>query len=99
MSTTLYDFASRQDYEQLKGYGVLSCDHVKLGTIEEVYHPPQESGQADGVRCFRVRPGALTKFFSGQDEVVISERVIRRVYPEGATVVLDVPKRCIDGID
>ena len=48
--------------------------------------------EARGGHYFRVDPGALKKLFSDQDEVFVSETMIREVRPDDDKVVLSIPK-------
>jgi hypothetical protein len=92
MSTTMWNPTTHQDYEQLKGFEVFTSDDEKLGKIDEVFHPPVEMPQARGRHYFKVDPGTLKKLFSDQDEVFVSESMIRRVDTADDRIVLEVPK-------
>ena len=92
MSMTTWTPTTHEDYDTLKGFDVYSSDNEKLGTIKEVHHPAAAMPAARGGHYFRVEPGMLKKLFSDQDEVFVSETMIREVRPEDDKVILSVPK-------
>ena len=86
---------SHDDYETLKGFDVYSSDDEKLGTITEVLHPPTVSSiTATGTdrHYFLIDPGTLKQLFSDQDEVFVSEVMIREVWPQEDKVILSLTK-------
>ncbi|RIK40478.1 MAG: hypothetical protein DCC58_13815 [Chloroflexi bacterium] len=99
MSTTLWNPTTHQDYERLKGFEVYTSDDEKLGKIDEVFHPPVDMPQARGGHYFRVDPGMLKKLFTDQDEIFISEQMIRTVSTNDDKIVLEVPKSHIGQTD
>lgn len=99
MRTSMWNPTTHQDYEQLKGFEVFTSDNEKLGKIDEVYHPPVEMPQARGRHYFKVDPGALKKLFSGQDEVFVSESMIRAIDPTEDRIILEAPKSQISQTD
>ena len=92
MSTTMWNPTTHEDYEQLKGFEVFTSDDEKLGKIDEVFHPAMDMPQAKGNHYFKVDPGMLKKVFTDQDEVYVSESLIRTVDTKDDKVILEVPK-------
>lgn len=100
MSYTSWQPTSHDDYETLKGFDVYTSDDEKLGTIKEVVHPTSTGMDAAiGGHYFRVEPGTLKKLFSDQDEVFVSETMIRDVRPEEDKVILSLRKESVQNTD
>ncbi len=103
MSFNTWQPLGHDDYETLKGFDVVTSDNEKLGTIKEVLHPATQTTAPGtpvaGGHYFRVDPGALKKMFSDQDEVFVSETLIRDVRPEEDTVILSIPKASVQNTD
>ena len=97
--STMWTPLTHEDYDTLKGFDVYTSDNEKLGTIEEVCHPPTAMPAARGGHYFRVEPGALKKLFGGQDEIYVPETLISRVDPSDDKVILEVPKAQLDRQD
>lgn len=103
MSFSTWQPLSHDDYETLKGFDVVTSDNEKLGTIKEILHPAMQTRMTGtpvaAGHYFRVDPGALKKLFSDQDEVFLSETLIRDVRPEEDTVILSIPRASVEKTD
>jgi rRNA processing protein Gar1 len=73
----MFNPQTHEEYDAIKGRDVYSADNEKIGTIDQVLHPANESTSKDQ-HFFLVKPGMVDKL-SGQDEMYIPASVISMV--------------------
>ena len=76
MSTT-WTFTTPADYDALKGMDVFTFDDEKIGTVDEVLHPANNS-MAPNQHYFLVKPGMLDKL-GGANELYVPATAVQLV--------------------
>ena len=94
MSTT-WTFTTHQDYDALKGKDVFTADDEKIGTVDEVLHPANNS-TAPEQHFFLVKPGAFDRLI-GEDELYVPATAVQLVGEE--RVVLETTKDVVKSVD
>ena len=87
MSTT-WNPMDHRDYDNLKGKNVFTSDNEKIGTVDQVLHPANESTSPDQ-HLLLVKPTMMEKL-SGQDELYIPATTVQMVSED--RVLLEMTK-------
>lgn len=66
---------SHEDYDAIKGKDVYTADNDKVGTVDEVLHPADDTLAPDA-HYFLVKPGMLDQL-TGQDEMYIPASAVQ----------------------
>lgn len=67
--TRTWNPSTHEDYDRLKGMDVFTSDDEKIGTVDEVLHPANDS-TAPEEHYFHVKPGMVDKF-TGDDDMYV----------------------------
>jgi rRNA processing protein Gar1 len=94
MSTT-WTFTTHADYDALKGMDVFTADDEKIGTVDEVLHPANNSTAPDQ-HYFLVKPGMLDKLI-GEDELYVPATAVQLVGED--RVVLETTKDFVKSVN
>lgn len=94
MSTT-WTFNTHEDYDALKGKDVFTADDDKIGTVDEVLHPANDSTAPDQ-HYFLVKPGMLDKLI-GEDELFVPATAVQFVSED--RVMLQTTKDAVKSVD
>ncbi len=91
MSTT-WNPSSHNDYDALKGMDVFTSDDEKIGTVDQVLHPANDSTAHDQ-HYILVKPGMLDKLV-GEDDLYIPATAVQMVGED--RVILETTKDRVD---
>jgi sporulation protein YlmC with PRC-barrel domain len=91
MSTT-WNPSSHDEYDALKGKDVFTSDDEKIGTVDQVLHPADNSTSPEQ-HYFLVKPGMLDKL-AGEDEFYIPATEVQMVGED--RLILETTKDRID---
>jgi rRNA processing protein Gar1 len=94
MSTT-WNPSSHDDYDALKGMDVFTRDDEKIGTVDQVLHPANNSTAPDQ-HYFLVKPGMLDKL-TGEDELYIPATAVEMVGED--RLILETTKDLVDAVN
>ena len=86
---------THEDYAMLKGYGVYTSDHKKVGHLRQVYHQNTDMPDARGHQIFLVDPGLARELFTHDHDVYIPERMIHSVDTQLEKIFLNVPEEMV----
>jgi sporulation protein YlmC with PRC-barrel domain len=92
MSMMNWNPTTHQDYDVLKGKDVFTSDNEKIGTVDQVLHPANDSTARDQ-HYFLVKPSMLDRL-SGQDELYIPATTVQMVGED--RLVLETPTARIE---
>lgn len=93
MSTT-WTFTTHADYDVLKGMDVFTADDVKIGTVDEVLHPANNS-MAPSKHYFLVKPGMFDKL-GGANELYVPATAVQLVGQD--RVVLETTSDVVESV-
>ena len=93
MSTT-WTFTTHADYDALKGMDIFTADDEKIGKVDEVLHPANNS-RAPDQHFFLVKPGMLDKL-GGANELYVPATAVQLVGED--RVVLDVTSDIVQSV-
>jgi hypothetical protein len=92
MKTRTWSPRTHADYDELKGMDVYTSDDEKIGEIDEVLHPANDSTQPEE-HFLHVKPGMLGKI-SGEDEMYLRADEVKFIGDD--RVVLGLPKNRVE---
>jgi len=87
-NTVMWNPLSHEDCGLIQGKDVYSRNSVKVGSVEEVWHPETEFPASRGQHYFLVDPGLLRGWFGGFDKVYLPESAIESASPDRVVVNL-----------
>ncbi|CAN5568811.1 hypothetical protein BH23CHL2_BH23CHL2_08370 [soil metagenome] len=93
--TSTWNPSTHDDYDALKGSDVFTADDEKIGTIDEVLHPANDS-TAPNHHYFLVKPGMLDKLV-GEDEMYVPATMVQMVSED--RVVLETTQDRLESTD
>jgi sporulation protein YlmC with PRC-barrel domain len=94
MSST-WNPTTHSDYDALKGMDVFTSDDEKIGTVDQVLHPADDSTARDR-HYFLVKPGMLDKL-TGEDEMYVPATQVQMVGED--RLILETTKDRVRSMD
>lgn len=92
---TAWNPKTHEDFDALRGMDVFTADDEKIGSIEEVLHPANDSTSPEW-HYFRIDPGFLDKL-TGDDEMYVRASFVEFVSED--RVVLETTKDRVESMD
>jgi rRNA processing protein Gar1 len=90
--TRTWSPTTHEDYDQLKGMDVFTSDDEKIGSVDEVLHPADNS-TAPEKHYLHIKPGMLDKI-SGDDDMYLRADEVKFIGDD--RVMLGLPKNRVE---